>query len=75
MGCGLGAVGANAGDFSFEQRNARAKFILRIAVEAFAGEKAGGIAASAGAVIIHCVAASDARRLLSTGRQARHFYA
>ena len=55
-------------DLGFEQLDAGIEFVQRIAVEAFAGEQAGGIAARFRSIIIvHCTAASDALRLLSTG--------
>jgi seryl-tRNA(Sec) selenium transferase len=72
MGDGLVAVGDDAINLCFKLRDARVKFIPRIAVEAFTAKQAGGITANPGEVVfVHCAATSDARRLLSTGPEVR----
>ena len=59
------------GDFAFQLGNAQVKFIQRIAVEAFVANQACCILAGAACgerafIILHCNAASDGLRLLST---------
>lgn len=77
IGCGaVGArpvaVRADPGNLCFQQFDAYCKFVLRIAVKAFAGQSVGGIAARAGAIIIvHRVAESYLLCLLSTKHRVR----
>ncbi len=72
MGCGLVAMGNDAGDFRFKLGYAQIKLVPRIAVEAFTAYQAGGITADPGAVIfVHCGATSVAESLLSTGVEVR----
>ncbi len=63
----LVALGLNPGDLRLQLRNARGKLALRIAVEAFAGQKARGItAAHRTFFVFHCNATLDALRFVST---------
>lgn len=58
-------------DFGFEESDACVEFIQRIALQAFAGEKAGTTEVNLGRppprsiVVVHCDAASDCRCMLS----------
>ena len=50
------AMGAHAGDFRFQQGDARVKFALRIGVEAFLRKRLRGVGPRAGpVVVIHAV--------------------
>ena len=61
------AVGSDAGNLCLKLRDARIKLCQRIAIKAFAREKACGIATrSRSIIVVHCSAASDGLRLLST---------
>ena len=66
MGRRLVAVGLDPGNLGLELFYARVQLFLRIAVEAFAGEQARGIAAAAWCVFFHCSATLDALRFVST---------
>ena len=65
-------MGFDSDQFGFEQFDARAKLVLRIAVEALAGELAGGTVPLLGRIapeerlVVHCNATLDALRFLST---------
>lgn len=64
-------MGPDAGDFSFEQTDARVEFVQRIAIQAFAGEEAGGPGVTPGrpqprsVVVFHCSAASNRKSHVS----------
>lgn len=59
-------VSLHPSDLCFEQFDACSQFVLRIAVEAFAGQETRGIATSYGQVFIHCIATLAALRFVST---------
>lgn len=52
MGACPVAMGAHAGDFRLQQRDARVEFALRIGVEAFLRKRLRGVGPRAGAVIV-----------------------
>lgn len=68
-------MGPDPGDLGFEQRDARIELLQRIAIQAFAGEKAGGSKVFPGRppprsiVVVHCVAASDGNFSMSMARK------
>ena len=72
----LAAVLRHPCDFGLDQGDPLVQLVQRIAVEAFAGEQAGGsepglrCAWPWSIIIVHCIATSDAERLLSTGRES-----
>ena len=73
VAAGLVAVSFDPRNLDFEKFDARIEFIQRIAIQAFAGQKARspevafGLARSRSIFIVHCSAASNAIGLLSTG--------
>lgn len=52
VGAGTVAMSAHAGDFRFQQGNARVKFALRIGVEAFLRKRLRGVGPRAGPVVV-----------------------
>lgn len=52
MAAGPFAVGLDPGNLGFEQGDPLGQLVLRIAVKAFTGQEAGGIAGQTGPVII-----------------------
>ncbi len=59
-------------DFGLKLGDTRAQLVARITVEALAAQQTGSVSSHPGAVVIvHCSAASDALRLLSTGLEVR----
>ena len=60
----LRVVRPDPGDFGFELADPRGQLVLRISVETFLRQQAGGIAANARkVVVVHCAAASQCEAL------------